>query len=209
MRMLTKHLFAALLGAVILSSCSRPVAYFQPTARENFKSVQPETAVAVATPVEATKPIETAQPAETAALTPAPQPAQQFAQTKQAVDQLDAYVRNDNKLASNKKLTKRMARLNELLTTANEKATVSTNAASVKKMTLLERTMLKKMDKKIKNHVAPDQTKAMNSNVRLGLIIGVIGLLLLILGGGSAIGVIGLIGFIVGLVLILLGVING
>ena len=102
-----------------------------------------------------------------------------------------------------------MTRLNEMLTTASTKATVSANAAPAKKMSLMERMMLKKMDKKIKNHVSPTEAKAMNSNVRLGVIIGIIGLLLLILGGGSVLGIIGLIGFVVGLVLILLGVING
>ena len=64
------------------------------------------------------------------------------------------------------------------------------------------------MDKKIKNHVSPEKTQAMNSNIRLGLIVGVIGLILLLLGGGTILGVLGLIGFIAGLVLILLGVIN-
>lgn len=203
----SKNLFTALIGAAILSSCSRPVAYFQPTARENFKSAQPQ-AVAAVTPV--TEESVVAQPAEVAIATPATVAPveQQLAQTKQAVSQVEAYVRNDSKLASNKKLAKRMTRLNEMLTTTSAKAEVATNVASTKKMSLMERTMLKKIDKKIKNHVAPDQTKAMSSNVRLGVIIGIIGLLLLLLGGGSVLGVIGAIGLIVGLVLILLGVIN-
>ena len=102
-----------------------------------------------------------------------------------------------------------MVRLNELMATASDKAVSSAPVTSAKKMTFLERTMLKKMDKKIKNHVAPDQTKVMNSNVRLGLIIGIIGLILLLLGGSSVLSIIGAIGLIVGLVLILLGVING
>ena len=204
----SKNLFTALIGAAILSSCSRPVAYFQPTARENFKSAQPQS-VAVATPV-ADEQSVAAQPAEAAFVTPvaAAPVEQQLAQTKQAVSQVEAYVRNDSKLASNKKLAKRMTRLNDMLATTSVKAEVSTNVASTKKMSLMERTMLKKIDKKIKNHVAPDQTKAMNSNVRLGVIIGIIGLLLLLLGGGSVLGVLGAIGLIVGLVLILLGVIN-
>ncbi|GAB3792004.1 hypothetical protein GCM10028819_01460 [Spirosoma humi] len=203
----SKNLFTALIGAAILSSCSRPVAYFQPTARENFKSAQPQ-AVAAVTPV--AEESVAAQPAEVVSVTPATAaPAeQQLAQTKQAVSQVEAYVRNDNKLASNKKLAKRMVRLNEMLATTSAKAEIATNAASTKKMSLMERAMLKKIDKKIKNHVAPDQTKAMSSNVRLGVIIGIIGLLLLLLGGGSVLGVIGAIGLIVGLVLILLGVIN-
>jgi membrane-bound ClpP family serine protease len=203
MRTLSKHLFVALLGTAIISSCSRPVAYFQPTAREQFKSAQP---VAVA----ATTPIETSQTpvTETPASVATPVPAEQLAQTKQAMSQVEAYVRNDSKLASSKKLTKRMARLNDLLTNTSNKATVTTNVASAKKSTLMERMMLKKVDKKIKNHVAPDQTKVMDSNIRLGIIIGIIGLLLLILSNGGVLAVIGGIGLIVGLVLILLGVIN-
>ncbi len=199
----SKHLFAALLGTALISSCSRPVAYFQPTAREQFNTAQPATVVAVtptqtaeATAVDASEPVVASTPVE------------QINQTKQAVSQVEAYVRNDSKLASNKKLTKRMTRLNELLTTASTKAPVAATAASTKKTTLMERMMLKKIDKKIKNHVAPDEAKAMNSNVRLGLIIGLIGLLLALLGGSTILGVIGVIGLVVGVVFIILGVAN-
>lgn len=200
MRTLTNHLFAALLGTALLASCSRPVAYFQPTAREHFAANKPEKA-AVAAPVEAveTGVVSTEVPAVAT---------EQVAQVKWAVSQVEAYVRNDSKLAASKTLNKRMARLNKLLTTATDKATVSTTAASTRKMTFMERTMLKKMDKKIKSHVAPDKTDAMNSNIRLGLIVGIVGLLLLVLGGGSILGIIGLVGFVAGLVLILLGIIN-
>ena len=203
MRTLSKHLFAALLGSALVSSCSRPVAYFQPTAREQFKSAQP-VAVATTTPIETSETPVVAMPAPIAT----PAPAEQLAQTKQAMSQVEAYVRNDSKLASNKKLAKRMARLNDLLTNTSYKATVTTNVASAKKSTLMERMMLRKIDKKIKNHVAPDQPKAMDSNIRLGIIIGIIGLLLLLLANGGVLAVIGAIGLIVGLVLILLGVIN-
>lgn len=204
MRVVSKHLFVALLGTALISSCSRPVAYFQPTQREHFAST--ETPAVVVTPVEtvdATAAVET--PSKDIVT-----PVEQLAQTKQAVNQVEAYVRNDSKLASNKTLTKRMTRLNELLTKVSAKATAAptANAASTQKTTLMQRMMLKKMDKRIKNHVAPDQTKVMNSNVRLGLIIGLIGLLVWILGGGTVLGVIGLIAFIVGIVLIILGVAN-
>ncbi|GAB4023631.1 hypothetical protein [Spirosoma koreense] len=210
MSTLSKHLFVALLGTALISSCSRPVAYFQPTARENFKTNRTET-VAAATPapvVEATTVEATPAVTETVAPATASTPAEQLSQAKQAVGQVEAYVRNDSKLASNKKLAKRMTRLNELLSTASTKTAVSENAASTKKMNLMERMVLKKMDKKIKNHVAPDETKVMNSNLRLGLIIGLIGLLVWILGGGTVLGVLGLIAFIVGIVLIILGVVN-
>ena len=208
MRAFSKHLFAALLGTALITSCSRPVAYFQPTHREQFATTesQPVVAVTPAETVEATAVVET--PSKDIAT-----PVEQIAQTKQAVSQVEAYVRNDSKLASNKKLAKRMTRLNELLTTASAKATIAPNAtasaaASTQKTTLMQRMMLKKMDKRIKNHVAPNETKVMNSNVRLGLIIGLIGLLVWILGGGTVLGVLGLIAFIVGIVLIILGVAN-
>ncbi len=206
MRALSKHLFAALLGTALITSCSRPVAYFQPTQREQFASTETPV-VAPATPVQT---VETTAAVETLSKDIVT-PTEQIAQTKQAVSQVEAYVRNDSKLASNKKLAKRMTRLNELLTTASAKAAVAPTAsaaASTQKTTLMQRMMLKKMDKRIKNHVAPDQTKAMNSNVRLGIIIGLVGLLLLLLGGGTALSVIGLIGFIVGIVLVILGVAN-
>ncbi|WP_020595382.1 hypothetical protein [Spirosoma panaciterrae] len=210
MKTLSKSLFFLLFGLVVLASCSRPVAYFQPSAREHYTSTQPKSTVA-AVPVETTAPtvVNTPTPEVAQASEATPAPAEQLAQAKEAVSQVEAYVRNDSKLASNKKLAKRMARLNEMMTTATEKAAVSTTTASTKKMSFMERTMLKKLDKKIKSHVAPEKTKVMDRNVRLGLIIGLIGLLLWLLGGASVLAVIGLIMFVVGLVLVLIGVING
>ncbi|QJW88589.1 hypothetical protein HNV11_03960 [Spirosoma taeanense] len=195
----SKPILAALMGAAILSSCSRPVAYFQRTPTERFSSPKTET-VAVATPAEVAEPTPVVAPEVT------PTPAEQIAQTKEVMSQVEAYVRNDSKLASNKKLTKRIARVNEMLATSSEKATVSTNAASSKKMSLMERTMLKKLDKKIKNHVAPDEAQ-LNRNTRNGIIIGAIGLILSLIFGG-VIGVIGLILLVVGIVLILLGILE-
>jgi hypothetical protein len=202
MRTLTKHLFAALLGTALLASCSRPVAYFQPTAREQFAVNKPEEATVASSTDVAVESVAVSAEMPAVATT-------QVEQVKQAVSKVEAYVRNDSKLAASKTLNKRMDRLNQLLKTATDKAVVSTKASPTRKMTFMERTMLKKMDKKIKNHVAPDKTEAMNSNVRLGIIVGGIGLLLLILGGSSVLSVIGLIGLIIGLVLILLGIING
>lgn len=207
MSTVSKYLFAALAATVMLSSCARQQAYFQPTARESFKTESVAQVSPVETPV--SEPVVVTEMSPALVEAPAVVTASELVQTKEAVSQLEAYVRNDSKLASNKKLTKRMTRLNELMVATSDKAVAAVPATSAKKMSLMERMVLKKMDKKIKNHVAPDQTNAMNSNVRLGLIVGIIGLLLLILGGSSVLGVIGLIGFIVGLVLVLLGVING
>jgi hypothetical protein len=202
---ISKHLFAALLGASILSSCSRPVAYFQPSQREHFTSPKTETVAAVAptvTPI--AEPAATEAPIVSEA---APAQTAQVAQAKQAMSQIEAYVRNDSKLASNKKLTTRMAKVNELLATATDKADVSTKATSAKKMSLMERVVLKKLDKKIKNHVAPEEAKALNRNTKNGIIIGAIGLILSLIFTG-VIGVIGLVLLVVGIVLILLGVLE-
>ncbi len=131
MNTLSKNLFAALMGAALLSSCSRPVAYFQPSQREHFTPVKTET-VAVVTPVEAAQPAVAPTPAA-----PVAAPDEQVAQAKQLMSQVDAYVRNDNKLASNRKLTKRMARVNELLTTETAKTTLAVNTTTTKKMSLM------------------------------------------------------------------------
>ena len=203
MKTLSRHLFAAAMGAALLTSCSRPVAYFQPTQREHFSSPKTET-VATVTPVEATQPVAAAAPLT--APEAAPAPAQQIAQAKTVMNQVEAYVRNDSKLASNKMLSKRMARANDLMTAATNKAAVGTSMTAAKKMTFMERTMLKKIDKKIKKHVAPDETNALNKNTRNGIILAGIGLILSFFGG--IIGIIGLVLLVVGVILILLGVLE-
>ena len=198
--MLTKQLLATLMGMAMLASCSRPVAYFQRTPTEQFHTAQ-------ATPV-STLPASPA--ASVVATVPTPEAtatAPATVQAKQAMSQIEAYVRNDSKLASNKKLTKRMARVNELLASANEKASLTTKAGSAKKLSLMERVTLRKIDKKIKNHVAPDQTNELTKNMRNGIIIGAIGLLLALIFSG-VIGVIGVVLLIVGVVLILLDVLS-
>lgn len=199
MRTFSKHVWVALLGTAIISSCSRPVAYFQPQAREQFKST-PVEAVASAAPVQ---PVE-AVPVETPAPAIEATPAEQVAQAKQAISQVEAYVRNDSKLASNKKLAKRMNRVSELLTTANPQAMSTTKTAGAQKNTLMQRFMLKKIDKKIKNHLSPEQPMA-KSMLTIGLIIGIIGLILLILNAAPPLG---LIALIVGLALILIDLIR-
>lgn len=196
MRTFTKHFFVALLGTAFLASCSRPVAYFQPTARQQFKPVKTE-AIAV-TPAEATKPavVEALNPQ--AAVVAQAATTEQIAQAKQAVSQVEAYVRNDNQLASNKKLTKRLARVKELLSNTNAN-TASVKAPATKKSSLMHRVMLKQLDKKIKNHLSPERAMA-KSLLTIGLIVGVIGLLLIILNVASPLGIIALV---VGLALVL------
>lgn len=204
MKMFSKSLMAALVGTALISSCSRPVAYFQPAAREQFKSVQ--SAVVTTTNVAAI-PATTMEPVsaevvapEAIAAVPGTMPAEQVAQARQAVSQIDAYVRNDSKLLSNRKLVKRMDRVKQLLSNTSASDAASKKVTTAQKTSLIQKVMLKRMDKKIKNHLSPERAMA-KSLLTIGLIVGIIGLLLIILNVASPLGIIALV---VGLILILL-----
>ena len=201
MKTFSKYLFAALLGVSIFS-CSRPVAYLQPTSREQFKSAQPE----VTSVAKETQPIsvEIASTTEAVDLPVQDLSTQQVDQAKLAMNQVEAYVRNDNSLTSNRKLIKRIARVSELLAKTGSQADLSTKAVSAQKTTLIQRVMLKQIDKKIKNHLSPERAMA-KSLLTIGAIVGIIGLLLIILNVASPLGVIALI---VGLALILVDLIR-
>ncbi|MVM41751.1 hypothetical protein GO730_35550 [Spirosoma sp. HMF3257] len=193
--MFSKLLVAALMSSVIFSSCSRPVAYFQPTAHEQFKSAP---AIVATTPVDVSQPVSaetvsTPLPVSTAQQIDAPQ---QISQARVAINQLETYVRNDSKLASSKKLAKRMNRINELLSAPVNQ---SLKASNTQKTTFAQKLMLKQIDKKIKNNLYPERAMA-KSILTIGAIIGIIGLILLLLNVAAPLGIIALI---VGLVLIL------
>lgn len=202
MNTFSRYFFATILGATILSSCSRPVAYFQPSAREHFATAQSKTAPAkiAETPspalVETTTPIAIADPTE------------QVAKANVALDQMDALVRNDSKLSADKSVQKRLSRVRTLLASASAKASLTpTEVSGPKKMNLLERMMLKKMNKKINKQLAPanpERAMAIQPLLVLGAILVIVGLLLLIFGSGTA-TTIGLIGLLGGAVLLLLG----
>lgn len=199
----TKHLCAALMGVVILSSCSRPVAYFQRGPVEHYNTPKTQTVAAVTpAPAEAVQPAEAVAAAPVAVATPAP--AEPVAQAKAAMTQIEAYVRNDSKLATDKKLNKRMDRVKTMLASASRKASLAPNATtSAKKMNLLERMATKRIDKQIKHKLSPERTMA-KSLLTIGIVIAVIGLIL-ILVNATAIGIIALI---VGLVLVVLDLLD-
>ncbi len=181
-------------------ACSRPVAYFQKSQREDFKTTPVET-VAVATPVESAQP--DVQPVVAPSVTPVATPAEQVAEAKVAIKQLDALVSNNAKLAGSKSVQKRMNRVRTMLESATQKSELTQQTkttATPHKMGLAERTLMKKIDKQIKNHLAPEKPMA-KSMLTIGLIVGVIGLLLLLLNIASPLGIIALV---VGLVLVLI-----
>jgi len=199
--MFSKHIVAALLGVAVFSSCSRPVAYFQPTAREHYA-----TAPAKAEPVAQT---ESAAPAvgktPVAAVTT---PSEQVAQTTTALEQMDAMVRNDSKLSADKTVQKRLNKVRTLLAANSAKAALApTEANAPKKMNLVERMMLKKMNKKISKQLAPanpEKTMVNSGTLAGGAVLVIIGLLLLILTSGTA-ATVGLVAVLVGAVILLVG----
>jgi hypothetical protein len=205
MQTFSKHAFAALLGLVVMASCSRPVAYFQRGPVDHYTS----TKVADATPV---TPVADAAPEAVITEAPVVVPTSdvtvanaeaQLAQAKTTMNEVEAYVRSDNKLASNKKLTKRMERVKTMLNSVSAQKLVTT--ASAKKASLVERMVAKRLDKQVKNKLAPESpAKAMaRSMLTIGVIVGVAGLLLLLIGNTAG-AIIGGIALVVGIVLILL-----
>lgn len=194
----SKHILTALLGAAVLSSCSRPVAYFQPSTREHFAktpaSAVPAERVALST--------EPATPAVVAT------PAEQVAQTTAALDKMDAMVRNDSKLGADKTVQKRLNRIRTLVASTSTKAAAApTEVSAPKKMNLMERMMLKKMNKKISKQLAPanpDQAMSSRGTLAAGAVLVIIGLLLLVLTSGTA-STIGLVAVLVGAVILLIG----
>jgi PBP1b-binding outer membrane lipoprotein LpoB len=202
MKMTTQQFLASLLMLVLFAACSRPVAYFQPSAREHFATAPARTEPVKAVDVPA--PVAAETPAPTLATTPT----EQVAQANAAISQVDALVRNDAKLATDKTVQKRLSRVRTLLAATSAKATMAPAAnAAPKKMNLVERLMVKKLNKKISKQLAPNQPDKAMANTGLltgGAVLVVIGLLLLLLtsGTGATVGVILLLG---GAVILLLG----
>ncbi len=194
MQCLSKSLLAVLTGTAFLVSCSRPVAYFQPTAREH---------VASATTAD---PIVTPEPPVSEAVS---LPAGQVVQTA-TLDKIDALVRNDSKLTADRTIQKRLNRVRTLLATTSAKAALTPATVNApKKMNLMERMMLKKMNKKISRQLAPanpNQAMAIKGVLALGAVVLIAGLLLVLLTSGTG-ATIGVIGIIAGLALLLIGLI--
>ena len=204
MKINTQGLLASLLLVALFTACSRPVAYFQPSAREHFTKAQ-SAGVAPDPTVQTIAPEQVVTTTETT-----PTPTQQVAQANQTLDQVDALVRNDSKLAADKTVQKRLSRIRNLLTTASAKVNLTpTETNAPKKMNLMQRLMLKKMDKKISKQLAPanpNQPMAVKGILALGAVVLIAGILLALLATGTG-STIGVIGIIAGLALLLIGLI--
>ncbi|PRY29104.1 hypothetical protein CLV58_12743 [Spirosoma oryzae] len=200
MKAFSLPVLAALSLATVLSSCNRQQALFQRTV-----------AVSYATPAPVT-PAATEQAVVTAETTPATPadvttPATQAVQAKAALAQMDALVSANPSLAENKRVEKRMSKVRTMLTSMSTASAAPAATAAPKKMNLVQRMMLKKMDRKISKQLAPaNPEKAMISTgtLALGAVLVIVGLLLILLttGAGATIGIIALLA---GAVVLLLG----
>lgn len=191
MKTLAQRITMFLAGTALITSCSRPYATVQRTPTQKFAT----TTTAQTAPVQAIAPAEAETPVVVDAPAATPAPAVDVAAVQ---TQLNEAVASNKTVMADKRVQKQMAKINAVLATSNQKSTM-TPTATAKKMNMVERMMVKKIDKKIKNKMSPDQTMA-KSLLTLGAIIAIAGLVLMLLGVASPLG---LIALIVGLVLIL------
>lgn len=176
----TQLLCTALIAVTLLTSCSRPVAYFQrgpvsPAATSGTQSV------AVAAPVK-----------------PLTETGHSLAPTSEIVGRTEAFVLNDSKPAVNKTLSKRMSHIRQMLTSTTGTQSLDATRAP-HKMKGIEKLMLRKINKQISKQLSPNHPeKALVSKGKLigSIILLVAGLLMLILGTGT----LAFIGLIVGLI---------
>ena len=198
MKTSTKHVLFALSFTALLGSCSRPTATFQPSHAQRFYSPQPtatavkaDEAIAEATPVVVATPETVAAPVAVATK----------ADIETMLVKTEAVASAKATAGESRKLARRIAQVRDVL--AKAPATTTTTNTATKKNTLVQRMMLKHMDNKMKNQLAPDQPQA-KSMLTIGLVVGLIGLLLLLIGTGT-VSTLGFVALIVGIVLVILG----
>ena len=204
MKIYVRGLVASLLMATLFMACSRPTAYFQPTSREHFSSLaKPASTADLANQTAAPGVV----PVETMATTNAP-----VVQATQALDKVDALVRNDQRLGTDKTVQKRLSRVRTMLATAVGKGNLApaTGTAS-KKMNLMQHLMVKKLNRTISKQLAPanpEKAMAIKGILALGAVVLLAGIIVLLISSagttGATIGVVGIIG---GLILLLIGLI--
>lgn len=184
----TLYLGSLVVTSALLGACSRPVAYFQPEHRVHYAA-----------------PIAVEQPTAPVELSVAPV-TELNSSANTTIDQLDAYVRNDTKLAANKQLSKRVDRLKKLLPQSTTHETIAATAPA-HKANVFERLIMKKLNKKISKHLSPNNPKKPMANGGLlagGAVLLLGGILLMILSSGTA-ATIGLIAAIIGLLALIFG----
>ena len=190
MKTFAQQITLFLAGTALITSCSRPYATVQRTPTQKFATTTQTAPVQAIAPAQAEIAVVVDAPVAT------PTPAVEVAAVQ---SQLNEAVASNRAVMADKRVQKQMAKINAVLATSSSKEATTNPMATTKKMNLVERMMVKKIDQKIKNKMDPDQTMA-KSLLTLGAIIAIIGLVLMLLGVASPLGIIALI---VGLVLIL------
>lgn len=203
MKTLAQRITLLLAGTALITSCSRPYATVQRTPTEHFVSAAPARTVQSVAPAEAEAPVVVTAPVETPALvTPAPAPEVASVQA-----QLNEAVASNKTVMADKRVQKQLTKINAALAASTQQASMApASQTTAKKMNLMERMMVKKIDKKIKQQMYPQKTMA-KSLLTLGAIIAVIGLILVLIGTGG-LATLGYIALLVGLVLILVDLIR-
>ncbi|MBC3784065.1 hypothetical protein [Spirosoma utsteinense] len=185
-----QFLFIALVST-LMAACSRPVAYLQKSPRETVARAMSPTAVTQVAVTEAVTP----GPAEVAAPATLSVP--------MAIDQVDALVRNDSKLAADKTVQKRLNRVRTLLATSDQ-VDKSASAHTARPASFTERMVIKKLDKQITKKFSPQKPTINSGTLATGAVLVIIGLLLMVLTSGTA-ATIGLVALVIGVIALLLG----
>ncbi|WP_234735043.1 hypothetical protein [Tellurirhabdus bombi] len=188
--------------AAFFASCSRPYATYQRMPVERFSAETPKPATQPVVAEAVTAPVEKVEePTLVAAAAPVVK--------TQDIQQLNDAIAKNSAALEDKRVQKRMARVQELLTSAAAKSNVAAAPAAPKKMNMVERMMLKRLDKKIQKHLAPEspQKPMLNSGLlAAGAVFVIVGLLLTLFATGTA-ATVGVVGLIVGAIILLIGLI--
>lgn len=212
MKSFTNQSLFALVAVAMLSACSRPYATFQKTTPAHYYTKTTPATPAVETSTTDAAPIAITETPVTAT-TPEVAVAETIAPTvnvETELQKVDALVSTKAGLSTNKKLTRHLTHVKQMVSEMRAKATTPSSAATVasasaapQKMNLMKRLVAKSIDKKIQNKLAPHKTMA-KSVLTIGLIVALIGLLLILIGTGNVVSL-GYVGLIVGIVLIIAG----
>lgn len=126
---------------------------------------------------------------------------------QESIAQSEALVAADHRLTATQKntLTKRMNRIRHVMSAATLADVSGSKARELThKPTVLERIVVKKMDKQIQRKLSPQQPQLNVGMLSTGAVLVLVGLLLVLLTSGTA-ATLGIVGLIVGAVLLLLG----
>jgi len=196
MRYYYKCLFAALTGITLLSSCSRPVAYFQKTPYQSLATKTQSAPVSAPTESVAARLDEaTREPI-----------APERIETTADLAQQNALASSQANAVADKSVQQRIDRVKTLL--ASRKETASTAPAQPQKMNLMQRMVVKTMNKRIAKQLAPkhpNRTMANTTILATGAVVVLIGLLILLLGSSGTAGTIILLA---GAVILLVGLLT-